>query len=111
MRRQLITALRMTIAMTVLVGLLYPLAMTGIAQALMKHRADGSYVSVNGKVVGSSLLGQQFALKNGAPAPTYFQPRPSSAGDGYDAMASAGSNLGPSNPTLLDSVAKRVAAY
>jgi K+-transporting ATPase ATPase C chain len=111
MRRQLLTGLRMTIALTVLVGLAYPLAMTGIAQALMKNKANGSFVSQNGKVVGSSLIGQNFTLKNGDPDPRYFQARPSNAGDGYDAMASAGSNLGPSNPDLLAGVKDRVIAY
>ena len=66
--------------MIVLVGLAYPLAMTGIAQGLMKSKANGSFVSENGKVVGSSLIGQNFALKSGAPDPRYFQPRPSAAG-------------------------------
>ena len=111
MRRQLMTGLRMTIALTVLLGLAYPLAMTGIAQALMKNKANGSFVSQNGKVVGSSLIGQNFSLENGDPDPRYFQPRPSNAGDGYDAMASAGSNLGPSNPDLLKGVKDRVIAY
>jgi len=111
MRRQLLTGLRMTIALTVLVGIAYPLAMTGIAQALMKNKANGSFVSQNGKVVGSSLIGQSFTLKNGGPDPRYFQPRPSNAGKGYDAMASAGSNLGPSNPSLITGVKDRVIAY
>src|SRR4051812_26068828 len=111
MRRQLLTGLRITIALTVLLGLAYPLAMTGIAQALMKNKANGSFVSQNGKVVGSSLIGQNFTLKNGDPDPRYFQPRPSNAGDGYDAMKSAGSNLGPSNPDLLSGVKDRVIAY
>jgi K+-transporting ATPase ATPase C chain len=111
MRRQLLTGLRMTIALTVLLGLAYPLAMTGIAQALMKTKANGSFVSQNGKVVGSSLIGQSFTLKNGDPDPRYFQPRPSNAGDGYDAMKSAGSNFGPSNPDLLAAVKDRVIAY
>src|SRR6478672_11095035 len=111
MRRQLLTGLRMTIALTILVGLAYPLAMTGIAQALMKSKANGSFVSENGKVVGSSLIGQSFTLKNGDPDPRYFQPRPSNAGDGFDAMASAGSNFGPSNPDLLTAVKDRVVAY
>ncbi len=108
MRRQLMTGLRMTI---VLLGLAYPLAMTGIAQAFMKNNANGSFVSENGKIVGSSLIGQGFTLKNGDPDPRYFQPRPSNAGDGYDAMASAGSNFGPSNPDLLSGVKDRVIAY
>ena len=111
MRRQLLTGLRMTIALTILVGLAYPLAMTGIAQALMRNKANGSFVSQNGRVVGSSLIGQNFTLKNGDPDPRYFQPRPSNAGNGYDAMASAGSNLGPSNPDLLAAVKDRVSAY
>ena len=111
MRRQLVTGLMMTLSMIVLVGLAYPLAMTGIAQGLMKSRANGSFVSANGKVVGSSLIGQNFALKSGAPDPRYFQPRPSAAGAGYDAMSSGGSNDGPSSKTLIGNVADRVTAY
>jgi K+-transporting ATPase ATPase C chain len=111
MRRQLLTGLLMTVAMTLLVGLAYPFAMTGIAQAAFNHRADGSLVTRNGHAVGSSLLGQGFTDANGNPDPRYFQPRPSAAGDGYDPLASGGSNLGPSNPKLLDAVARRVAAY
>jgi K+-transporting ATPase ATPase C chain len=111
MRRQLVTGLMMTLAMTVLVGLAYPLAMTGIAQGLMKSKANGSYVSENGKVVGSSLIGQNFALKSGAPDLRYFQPRPSAAGTGYDALSSGGSNDGPSSETLATNVAQRIAAY
>jgi K+-transporting ATPase ATPase C chain len=111
MRRQLVTGLRMTIALALLLGLAYPLAMTGIAQALMKNKANGSFVSEHGRVVGSSLIGQQFVLKNGNPDPRYFQPRPSNAGDGYDAMKSGGSNYGPSNPDLLAAVKERVIAY
>jgi K+-transporting ATPase ATPase C chain len=111
MRRQLITGLTMTLAMIVLVGLAYPLAMTGIAQGLMSHKADGSFVTQNGKVVGSSLIGQNFLLKDGAPDPRYFQPRPSAAGTGYDALNSGGSNLGPSSKQLIADVAQRVSAY
>jgi K+-transporting ATPase ATPase C chain len=111
MRRQLVTGLLMTVAMTVLVGLAYPLMMTGIAQVLMGNRADGSFVTRNGKVVGSSLIGQNFFLKNGDPDPRYFQSRPSAAGDGYDATSSGGSNDGPSAPSLLTNVKDRVAAY
>jgi K+-transporting ATPase ATPase C chain len=106
MRRQLLPALMMTIALTVLTGLLYPLVVTGVAQGLFSSRANGSLVKVNGKVVGSSLLGQNFA---GA---KYFQPRPSAAGtNGYDGLSSGGSNLGPSNPDLLKTVHDRVVAY
>lgn len=111
-RRQLLTGLLMTVAMFVLVGLVYPLVVTGIAQAVMPWRANGSVEKVNGKPVGSALLGQSFTDSSGKPLVQYFQPRPSAAGTyGYDAMASGGSNLGPSNPTLLASVRDRVAAY
>jgi K+-transporting ATPase ATPase C chain len=94
------------------VGLLYPIAMTGIAQAFMRTRANGSFVTNDGKVVGSSLIGQNFLLPDGKPDPRYFQSRPSAAGTGgYDAMSSGGSNDGPSSATLLDNVTSRVAAY
>jgi K+-transporting ATPase ATPase C chain len=112
MRRQFVTGILMTVVLTVLLGFLYPLAVTGISQLTMSKRANGSLVSENGKVVGSSLIGQNFTDAKGNPLPQYFQPRPSAAGkDGYDALASGGSNLGPSNPTLLSSVRDRVAAY
>jgi K+-transporting ATPase ATPase C chain len=111
LRRQLVTGLLMTVVMTVLLGLAYPLAVTGISQGLMSKRANGSLVKANGTVVGSSLIGQSFADADGKPLPKYFQPRPSAAGDGYDAMASSGSNLGPSNAKLLEAVAQRVAEY
>jgi K+-transporting ATPase ATPase C chain len=111
MRRQLLTGLLMTVALTVLVGLVYPFVMTGIAQAFMGSRADGSFVKKDGRVVGSSLIGQSFLLADGKPDPRYFQSRPSAAGDGYDALSSGGSNDGPSSPTLLTNVSDRVAAY
>jgi K+-transporting ATPase ATPase C chain len=112
LRRQFVTGLLMTVVLTVLLGLVYPLVVTGISQGLMPKRANGSLVTANGKVVGSSLIGQNFTDKDGNPLVQYFQPRPSAAGtNGYDAMSSSGSNLGPSNPTLLDSVAQRVAQY
>jgi K+-transporting ATPase ATPase C chain len=112
MRRQLLTGLLMTIALTVLLGLVYPLVMTGIAQVAFPDRANGSLVKVDGRVVGSSLIGQNFALQDGSPDPRYFQPRPSAAGgDGYDAMSSGGFNDGPSSQTLLTDVSHRVAAY
>jgi len=88
----------------VLLGFAYPLAVTGISQLTMSKRANGSLVKQNGKVVGSSLIGQNFTDKDGNPMPKYFQPRPSNAGDGYDALASAGSNYGPSNPNLIGNV-------
>jgi potassium-transporting ATPase KdpC subunit len=104
MRRQLLTGLLMTIALTVLLGLVYPFVMTGIAQVAFHDRANGSLVKVDGKVVGSSLIGQNFALKDGSPDPRYFQPRPSAAGAGYDALASAGSNNGPTNANQIGNV-------
>jgi len=111
MRRQLLTGLLMTITLTVLLGLVYPFVMTGIAQVAFHDRANGSFVEEHGKVVGSSLIGQSFVLKDGSPDPKYFQPRPSAAGDGYDAMSSGGSNDGPSSPTLLDNVSERITSY
>jgi len=112
LRRQFVTGLLMTVVLTVLLGFVYPLVVTGISQVTMSKRANGSLVTVKGKVVGSSLIGQNFTDSKGNALVQYFQPRPSAAGaNGYDAMASGGSNLGPSNPTLLDTVAQRVTAY
>ena len=102
----------MAVALIVLLGLAYPLVVTGVAQALFKNDANGSLVKQNGHVVGSALLGQNFVDKDGKPLPQYLQPRPSAAGsNGYDAMASGGSQLGPSNQTLLDDVKQRADAY
>jgi K+-transporting ATPase ATPase C chain len=102
MRRQLLTGFLMTIALIVLLGLLYPLAVFGVSQGLFKNRANGSFIkNKSGQVVGSSLIGQNFVDASGNPDPKYFQPRPSAAGSGYDALASGGSNLGPSNPKLI----------
>jgi K+-transporting ATPase ATPase C chain len=106
MRRQLFPALMMTIALTILTGLLYPLVVTGVAQGLFSARANGSLVKVNGRVVGSSLLGQDFTQAK------YFQPRPSDTGTSpYNGLASGASNLGPSDSGLLKTVAQRVVAY
>jgi K+-transporting ATPase ATPase C chain len=104
LRRQLLTGLLMTVVMLVLVGLAYPLVVTGISEAFMSRQANGSLVTVNGKTVGSSLIGQNFIDKNGNPLPQYFQPRPSAAGDGYNALSSGGSNLAPSNAKLVGNV-------
>ena len=105
MRRQLLPALIMLLVFTVLTGLVYPLVVTGFAQVAFKDKANGSLVKENGKVVGSKWIGQNFTK------PVYFHPRPSAAGDGYDPTLSSGSNLGPTNPKLLDEVRARVAAY
>ncbi len=105
LRRQLLTGLLMTVVLTVLLGLVYPLVVTGISQLTMSNRANGSLVKVDGKVVGSSLIGQSFADKAGNPLPKYFQPRPSAtATTPYNAMASGGSNYGPSNANLIGNV-------
>jgi K+-transporting ATPase ATPase C chain len=105
MRRQLLPALLAFVVFTLLLGVAYPLAITGIAQLGFSSRANGSLVRSDGVVVGSSLIGQSFT------APTFFHPRPSAAGAGYDGTASSASNLGPSNPVLLKDVAGRIAAY
>lgn len=99
MWQQLLPGLRMTLVMTVLTGLIYPLAVTGLCQVFFRDKANGSLITVNGQVVGSELIGQNFTRAE------YFQPRPSAAGnDGYDATASGGSNLGPTNKKLIDRV-------
>jgi potassium-transporting ATPase KdpC subunit len=94
--RQLSASLRMLLVFTVIVGVAYPLAITAIAQIPgLKHQADGSLIKVDGKVVGSSRIGQSFTDAKGNPLPQYFQSRPSDAGAGYDPTASGASNLGP----------------
>jgi K+-transporting ATPase ATPase C chain len=98
------TAIRMTIVTAVIAGIIYPLAMTGIAQVVFPGKADGSLVKKNGVVIGSSLIAQNFT------AAKYFWPRPSAAGNGYNAMDSSFSNLGPTNRNLADRVQTAVKA-
>ena len=93
---------------TVIVGVVYTGVMTGLGQLVLHRQANGSQLEVNGKVVGSTLIGQSFTDKDGKPLPEYFQPRPSAAGgDGYDGSSSGGSNMGPENPDLAKAIKER----
>jgi K+-transporting ATPase ATPase C chain len=105
MWKQMMPGLRMTLLLTVLTGLLYPGAVTGLCQLLFPNQANGSLLSRDGKVIGSELLGQNFTR------PEYFQPRPSAAGEGYDAALSSPSNLGPTSKTLKERVEKSVERF
>ncbi|OOB92401.1 potassium-transporting ATPase subunit KdpC [Rathayibacter sp. VKM Ac-2630] len=101
-------ALRAMIAMTAVLGLGYPLVVLGVGQLALPAQANGSLVSADGRVVGSTLIGQSSTDAAGAPLPEWFQSRPSAAG--YDAGASGGSNLGPENAELVASIQERRAA-
>lgn len=101
--RSMMIAIKMTIVLTVLTGILYPLAMVGVARVVFPSQAEGSLIYRDGIPIGSSLIGQNFK------SPAYFRSRPSAAGDkGYDATSSSGSNLGPTNKSLVDSVKLRL---
>ncbi len=98
MKKNLLTAVLMTLATTILLGIIYPLVVTGLARVFFPHKADGQLIERNGKLAGSRIIGQPFS------SPGYFHPRPSAAGSGYDPLASGGSNLGPTNRQLIERV-------
>src|SRR4029077_6486602 len=100
MWEQILPGLRINIFATILFGVVYPLALTGVCQVLFPRQANGSLVTAGDKVIGSDIIGQNFSK------PEYFHPRPSSAGGGYDATSSAGSNLGPTSAKLIHGTIK-----
>ncbi|MGB9072594.1 MAG: potassium-transporting ATPase subunit KdpC [Terriglobales bacterium] len=103
MKKHLVTAFLMTVATTILLGLVYPLVVTGLAQVLFRDKANGQIVYRQGQAVGSRLIGQPFT------GPRYFHSRPSAAGNGYDAANSGGSQFGPTNQKLIDRITADVA--
>jgi potassium-transporting ATPase KdpC subunit len=105
MWKQMVPAFRAVLLITIVTGLIYPGVVTGLAQVLFRDKANGSMVTNNGQMVGSSLIGQNFTK------PEYFHGRPSAAGAGYDGMASGGSNYGPTNQKLIDRVKADEAAF
>src|SRR3954471_9493970 len=102
--RNLVTAALMTVVTTVILGIVYPLTITGVAQVAFPDKANGQLIERNGTVIGSRIIGQGFS------SPGYFRSRPSAAGRGYDAANSAGTQLGPTNKKLIDAVTANVAA-
>jgi K+-transporting ATPase ATPase C chain len=104
MKKHIVTACLYTVITAILLGIVYPLAITGLARIAFRDKADGQLITRNGAILGSSLIGQPFT------GPGYFHSRPSAAGTGYDASASSGSNLGPTNKALIDRVSQSAKA-